>query len=160
MSSPGLGPEKIKVMTSRANPGIDRLKDSTVGERIRFIRTSLGLTQDQLAERASISKSFLSEIENNKTRASGHNLLKIADALDTSLDFLMKGETQEVMEPRSIQIPKGLAELAEEQDLSYGTVITLLKAHNSLIAKRSPEKRTEWSKRDWIEFYENVKSHL
>ena len=161
MSSTGLGPEKIKVKTSRANPGIDGLKDSTVGERIRFIRTSMGLTQDQLAERASISKSFLSEIENNKTRASGHNLLRIADTLNTSLDFLMKGEAQrETSETQNIQIPGPLAKMAEEHGLSYKSVMTLLGAHNQFIARRSPEREREWSKRDWIEFYEKVKSYL
>ena len=48
-----------------------------LGDRIKEIRQSLGWTQDQLAKEAQISKSFLSEVENNKSNVSGDKLLKI-----------------------------------------------------------------------------------
>lgn len=145
----------------KANLVSQRLKSATVGERIRYIRMTLGLTQDQVAEKASLSKSFLSEIENNKTNVSGNKLLRIADVLGASLDFLMRGVSpREFAEPRSIKIPAPLAEIAEEHGLSYKSVITLLEAHHSFIARRSPERSKEWTKNDWEVFYNNVKNYL
>lgn len=64
-----------------------------LGDRIKELRQSLSWTQDKLAQEAQISKSFLSEIENNKASASGDNLLKISNSLNVSLDYLMKGES-------------------------------------------------------------------
>ena len=63
-----------------------------LGDRIKEIRQSLGWTQDRLAKETRISKSFLSEVENNKSDVSGDKLLKIANALNASLDYLLKGE--------------------------------------------------------------------
>ena len=38
----------------------------TVGQRLQYVRTKQGLTLDQLAERAGISNSFLSEVEQGR----------------------------------------------------------------------------------------------
>ena len=69
---------------------------STIGERIKNRRNELGWTQDQLAQKAGISKSFLSDLENGKRSVSADNLLGIAGVLNLSLDYLMKGTEPEV----------------------------------------------------------------
>ncbi len=89
---------------------------STVGERIKKRRTELGWTQDQLAHKAGISKSFLSDLENGKRSVSADNLLDIARVLNLSLDYLMKGEEPET-KPVEVQIPASLAAFAEEEGL-------------------------------------------
>ena len=38
----------------------------SVGDRIREIREEMAMKQDVLAERAGLSKGFLSDVENNK----------------------------------------------------------------------------------------------
>ena len=63
-----------------------------VGERIKKRRLELEWTQDQLAQKAGISKSFLSDLENGKRSVGAENLLDIARALGVSIDFLMTGE--------------------------------------------------------------------
>ena len=65
------------------------------GDRIRAIREKRGLTQDQLADKAKISTGFLSDVENGKRNVSSENLLKIANALGASADYLLRGETRE-----------------------------------------------------------------
>lgn len=61
----------------------------TIGEHIRFLRKSKNLTLKNLAFAASMSYSFLSEIENNKTNASISVLKRIAKALNVSFTDLL-----------------------------------------------------------------------
>ena len=76
-------------------PGQGEQRVAGVGERIKKRRLELGWTQDQLGQKAGISKSFLSDLENGKRSVSAKNLLDIARALSVSLDFLMTGEASE-----------------------------------------------------------------
>jgi transcriptional regulator with XRE-family HTH domain len=57
-----------------------------------------GYTQDQLAERAGVSKPMISHIENGKRRASQQMQEKLAAALDVSIDLLFRepGDTAEI----------------------------------------------------------------
>jgi transcriptional regulator with XRE-family HTH domain len=84
----------------------------TTGETIRKIREARGLTQDQLADQADISKSFLSEVENSHRNISSENLLRIARVLGASMDYLMSGETKEQIRREPVIIPPELSQAA------------------------------------------------
>lgn len=58
-------------------------------DRISARMTSLGLNQSQLASRAGITQAALSKILAQLRSPSGEVLLKIADALNVSIDFLV-----------------------------------------------------------------------
>jgi transcriptional regulator with XRE-family HTH domain len=58
------------------------------GLRVRSLRSELGLTQEQLAERAGISVDFLSLIERGKNSPSFDNLDELADALSVTVSHL------------------------------------------------------------------------
>lgn len=132
-----------------------------MGERIRHILKQKEWTQDRLAQETKLSKSFLSAVINNNTKISGENLLKIANHLGTTLDYLMKGSRlKEYSENYSIEIPNPLAEIAEEENLSYLTVISLLEANSSLQARRNSQERQEFTKEDWRSFYFKLKNYL
>lgn len=62
---------------------------TTLGGRVRHLRTSRGVTLDFLAECTGFSKGYLSRIENNKKTPPLGTLARIADALDTSLPQLL-----------------------------------------------------------------------
>jgi y4mF family transcriptional regulator len=132
---------------------------SIVGERIKKRRTELGWTQDQLAQKAGISKSFLSDLENGKRSVSADNLLDIARVLSLSLDYLMKGEETE---PKSaeVQIPASLAAFAEEERLTFKQAIALLRMREQIVAHRSSAKKDGLEQVDWQKFYEAVKEFL
>ncbi|MBN1227775.1 MAG: helix-turn-helix transcriptional regulator [Deltaproteobacteria bacterium] len=133
----------------------------TLGERIKTIRQSFRWTQDRLAQEAEISKSFLSEIENDKANISGEKLLKIAIVLNTSLDYLMKGYPDPSdKKPRTIEIPPELSDYAEEIELSYKSTLDLLSAHQSLVARRSNKKKLDMTKESWRDLYERLKIYL
>lgn len=63
-----------------------------LGLKIKEIRQSKGLTQDNLAEMVSCNTSHISNIENNHTKVSLNVLLAIANALNTSIDYLLSNQ--------------------------------------------------------------------
>lgn len=133
----------------------------SLGQRIKEIRQSLGWTQDRLAGEAGISKSFLSEIENDKASISGENLLKIANVLNASLDYLMKGSSSgKEAVPRPIEIPPELSEASEELGLSYKNTLALLSADQALLARRSNKDRPKMTKERWKDLYSKLKGYL
>lgn len=67
-------------------PTIDSEK---LGQRIKAIRISQNLTQDNLAQAVECNVSHISNIENNHTKVSLIVLLAIANALNTSIDYLL-----------------------------------------------------------------------
>jgi len=68
---------------------IDYLK---LGIKIKELRQTNGLTQDALAEMVNCNTSHISNIENNHTKVSLNMLLAIANALNTSIDFLLSNQ--------------------------------------------------------------------
>jgi len=60
-----------------------------VGQRIRDLRISKGLTQAELSAMVDCSNNHLSHIETAQCKVSLNMLLKIAYALDTSLDYFL-----------------------------------------------------------------------
>ncbi len=133
----------------------------TVGKRLQHVRNMRGLTLDQLAERAGISKSFLSEVEHDRSGITGEKLLRVANALNASLDFLLRGEpAPEEYEPPAIEIPNELGEVAEELGLTYRQTLALLDVERSIVARRSSGTQRRKTKEQWRSLYEGVKEFL
>lgn len=59
--------------------------------RLRKLRKDSGLTQVRLAEKAQVSRSVIARFETGRTELSTKNLTKIADALDCSMEDIVKG---------------------------------------------------------------------
>ena len=67
-----------------------------LGEKIRQKRLNTGLSQDAVSGNVALSESFYGHIERGDRKLSVESLVKIADYLDLSLDFLL-------MESKSIR---------------------------------------------------------
>ena len=130
---------------------------ATTGDRIREIRETRGLTQDQLADQAGISKGFLSDVENNRRNISSENLLKIGNVLGASIDYLLRGETRPDTKTKPVVIPAELSQFSEEQGLAYAETLELLRAYDSIVARRSSRGTKHFSVDDWRELYKAVK---
>ncbi len=63
-----------------------------IGQRIKEYRTNLKLTQEALAFKAEIDKTYINEVENGKRNVSVINLEKIVIALDASLSDFFNNE--------------------------------------------------------------------
>ena len=88
----------------------------TVGDRIKLTRTQKGLTQDQLAECAGVSKQAIYKYENNiVTNIPGEKLAAIAKRLGVSPAYLMgwADETQD---------PAAQSHGASDDDLKFALV--------------------------------------
>lgn len=64
-----------------------------IGQNISELREAAGFTQDALAERLEISKSFLAHIEQGDRSFSVHTLSSMAEVLGTSADAILFGHT-------------------------------------------------------------------
>lgn len=60
-----------------------------LGERVRTARENAGLKQEQLATAINMTSQHISHVETNNTKISLPTLVKIANALNTSLDKLV-----------------------------------------------------------------------
>ncbi len=63
-----------------------------IGERIKILRTEQGLTLAELGEKASLSASYLSQIERDKTAPSLSTLMEIARALNIGPRYFFETE--------------------------------------------------------------------
>lgn len=71
--------------------------DSLVRQRLRALRLAQGLSLGDLAERAHLSPSTLSRIENGQRRLALDQLVLLARSLDTSLDELVEVQEDDVV---------------------------------------------------------------
>ncbi|MCI9239287.1 helix-turn-helix transcriptional regulator [Lachnospiraceae bacterium 50-23] len=60
-----------------------------IGFRVRQARINADLTQEELAEKASVSSSFISRLENGRVLPSIDRLYMLADILDVGLQDLL-----------------------------------------------------------------------
>lgn len=79
-----------------------------VGERIRFLRTKDGLTQNALAERAGVAQTHLRRVELGEADITVGHLQLICDALGVSLKdfFNVSGDMEELATAMSNLTPR------------------------------------------------------
>jgi len=83
------------------------------GERIRELRTAAGLSQEQLAELASLNRVTVAKYEAGRIEPGAQALARIADALDVSADVLLGRSEAKVIET-------GRPKTAESRIISVG----------------------------------------
>lgn len=131
---------------------------ASLGRRVADCRERLGWTQKTLAEKASLSVTFLSEIENDRRMPGTDALLNLANALGSSLDYLVKGATDMPTVRRPLVIPAELAEAVEENHIPFPVAIDLVRWNDMVIARRSRGGEADQadhtpSKEDWKAIY-------
>lgn len=127
------------------------------GNRIRTIREKRGLTQEELAKKAGISKGFLSDVENDKRNIGSQGLLRIANELGASVDYLLTGQVKGNKENEQIIIPPELSQMAEELNISYSETLDLLNTFSSPVARRSKQFRKVLTVDEWKKLHQLLK---
>lgn len=89
-----------------------------IGNRIRELRKIQGLTQEELADRAELTKGFISQLERDMTSPSIATLEDILQCLGTTLGEFFREDTEEE------QIVFKEDDYFEKEDREYGNRIT------------------------------------
>jgi transcriptional regulator with XRE-family HTH domain len=127
-----------------------------LGRRIADCRERRGWKQKTLAERADLSVTFLSEVENDHRAPGSDALLRLSEALGASLDYLMKGVVDTEPGRGPLVLPQELAAIADEEGWSVGEASDVLRFHEMVVARRSrggdddaarPLTKDEWRKK-------------
>ena len=93
----------------------------TVGRRIKDLRQSLSdragvrITQDEVARRVGVSKSAVAKWETDVWKPSGDALLRLADVLNTTAEYILHGRNGSDEPPSSEGLSYGNLEADAEQ---------------------------------------------
>lgn len=63
-----------------------------IGKRITERRKKLGMTQEMLAEKGDLTPQFVSYAESGKRAMRPENVIKLANTLEVSADYLLTGD--------------------------------------------------------------------
>lgn len=90
------------------------MNKQNIGMRIKQRRTELGLKQTQIKEQTGISSGNQSDIENGKKYPSVNTLLALSEALDCSVDWILKGRYSNSKNENGSQMSDKKAELIKK----------------------------------------------
>ncbi len=108
-----------------------------------------------------MSKNFLWEVERDRSGISGNRRLQVADALHASVEYLLRGgSSAETEEPKTIEIPTELSDVAQELGLTYQQTLILLQVDRTILAYRSGKRRGRKNKEDWRSLYHDLQGHI
>ncbi|MFH5803200.1 helix-turn-helix domain-containing protein [Alienimonas sp. DA493] len=105
------------------------------GERVRQLRKERSLTQQKLAERLSVSLSYVSKVENERLNAGDYPseafVRKLAEALDADVDelLILTDRVPEAIRRRVIERPEAFRIVAELSDSRLDAL--LMQLHNA-----------------------------
>ena len=126
-----------------------------IGERIRNLRQLSNLTQEELAERANLTKGFISQIERDLTSISLDSLIQILEAMDENIsDFFREASQEKIIyrEKDRVAIEKEKIEKFEllvpgSTNRRLEPILLTLRKGASRRRKRSPmkERNSVWS---------------
>jgi transcriptional regulator with XRE-family HTH domain len=61
-----------------------------VGQQVAVLRGQRGWTQEELAHRSGLNRTYIGQIEGGRRNVALRNLFKLADALDVTLSEMVK----------------------------------------------------------------------
>src|SRR5581483_9167330 len=114
---------------------------TTIGQRVKQRRRELGMSQDALAKRAGISKSFLSDLE---TGTPGTTLLQMIDVANVFADMVAGGSGDKGKKKKADE-----DEEEEPATASFPVLSPELKKFESLIRARAAAARAPGSLPSW-----------
>lgn len=113
------------------------------GERLRFLREKLGLTQEQVAQKAGINQTFLTHLEKNRKMGSVATMFNLAKALEINPAYKIfafadpDGLTVDLELQKVLYLPANLTE--EDQAKVYNFICQLsLERHKQLLEQNYP----------------------
>ena len=119
----------------------------TFGEKLKAARKEAGLSQEQFAEKMSVSRSAVAKWESDKGMPDVSNLKVMAKLLDVSIDYLLDedeklsfNETKEAINPESFEVT---GKCRDRRDAACLSKFSKADAIYPLIRKKKMNK-AEW----------------
>ena len=106
---------------------------ATIGKHIQQYRFELDKTQEEIAEKANISKNYLSKIETGKSAGRLDNYYSIAKALGVTIDMLIDNTSNRASSDNQLfynQLLSLISSLSLNQRKMLIEFIELLRNHN------------------------------
>lgn len=120
------------IFAGKGAMGVYEIDYVALGERIRAERKRQGLTQEQLAELADISESFMGHIERGGRVLSVETLIKLANALNLSVEYIVCGEYNYQPGTLPSEIQEALGRMSDRQRKLFLSIMKTLADHADL----------------------------
>jgi transcriptional regulator with XRE-family HTH domain len=111
---------------------------SEIGRRLREFRAQRGLTQKELADGAGVSRPQLARYESGEDLPQPKALIRFADYMEATLDWLVYGDAEEAPTPNDRALRECLVELQHASPQCRFAAIEMM--HVLLIADRAEER--------------------
>jgi transcriptional regulator with XRE-family HTH domain len=85
-----IGEKTISISSVRKEPSFD------IGTRIKELRTKVGMSQKELAEKVNLTPSFISQMESNQITPSLHSYIQICNTLGVSLSDTFEKRSEDI----------------------------------------------------------------
>ena len=108
--------------------------DKTFAERLKELRKKKGFSQAQLAEMINVHFAQVSRYERGETKPNAEAMTKLAQALDTTTDYLMNGTVGDIIESAGLD-KEIIARFKEVQQLDTAEKKVVLSLLDAFIAK-------------------------
>lgn len=87
----------------------------TVGQRLKTLRLAKKLTQEDLASLLGIGRSNYGHIENNRVKLESEYAAILADKLDTTVDYIVRGEGEQEVDPDIRTLQRAAKKMTPEE---------------------------------------------
>lgn len=100
---------------------------SKIGRKIAEKRQSLNISQEELAERVDSSANYISNLERNKRHPSLDMLVRIANELDISIDYLLLEELKNKYDEENIELKETLKVIRDLEKIDKEEFLVYIK---------------------------------
>jgi transcriptional regulator with XRE-family HTH domain len=98
-----------------------------IGERVRNFRKKLGLSQEELAHRASLHFTYIGQLERGEKNATIESMSKVANALEITLEELFRN-TQTKDKFISYELGQIISLLDDRSESDQRAILTFIEA--------------------------------
>ena len=119
------------------------MEKNTIGNRLRKFRYSMDLTQEKLGEKADLHYSYIGQVERGDKTPSLKALIKIADALNISLEELIQDEKIEAELKNNIKLKNINKLLINRNEKELELIYNFLKEVLVLIDSVKTDEQTD-----------------
>lgn len=113
--------------------------ENTFAGRLKGLRKKKGLSQAELAQLMGVHFAQVSRYERGETKPNSEAIAKLANALDTTVDFLVSGTSDDIIQNAGLD-KEIISRFKQVQNLSHENKKTVLSFLDAFIAKEKMQE--------------------